>query len=251
MEPGRERRSGQLVWTGGGGWVYLRGDRQDPAALGVAGARADGSGRGVHLHRQQAARGALRRATPATPRAGCPARPAAGSGTSRAGNISTTSWRWARWRWATGIPRSRPRPTRPSMPAWSGRLPPELEETVAAELCRLIPWMEQVRFVKTGAEGDGRGGAAGAGRDGTGGGARLRLPWLARLVPGPGPAAGRRTGPGAVRGAAVQRRRAHPESDSPRGRPAGRGGVRAGHSWPPGPNGSPWCRRRPAGSARC
>jgi hypothetical protein len=35
MEPGRERRSGQLVWTGGGGWVYLRGDRQDPAALGV------------------------------------------------------------------------------------------------------------------------------------------------------------------------------------------------------------------------
>ena len=35
MEPGRERRSGQLVWSGGGGWVYLRGDRQDPAALGV------------------------------------------------------------------------------------------------------------------------------------------------------------------------------------------------------------------------
>lgn len=35
MEPGRERRVGQLVWSGGGGWVYLRGDRQDPAALGV------------------------------------------------------------------------------------------------------------------------------------------------------------------------------------------------------------------------
>jgi hypothetical protein len=35
MEPGRERRSGQLVWTGGGGWVYLRGDRQDPDRLGV------------------------------------------------------------------------------------------------------------------------------------------------------------------------------------------------------------------------
>ena len=35
MEPGRERRSGQLVWSGGGGWVYLRGDRQDPARLGV------------------------------------------------------------------------------------------------------------------------------------------------------------------------------------------------------------------------
>ncbi len=35
MEPGRERRSGQLVWSGGGGWVYLRGDRQDPASFGV------------------------------------------------------------------------------------------------------------------------------------------------------------------------------------------------------------------------
>jgi glutamate-1-semialdehyde aminotransferase len=28
-----------------------------------------------------------------------------------------------------------------------GPLAPELEETVAAELCRLIPWVEQVRFV--------------------------------------------------------------------------------------------------------
>jgi hypothetical protein len=35
IEEGRERRSGQLVWSGGGGWVYLRGDRQDPAGLGV------------------------------------------------------------------------------------------------------------------------------------------------------------------------------------------------------------------------
>ena len=35
IEEGRERRSGQLVWSGGGGWVYLRGDRQDPAALGL------------------------------------------------------------------------------------------------------------------------------------------------------------------------------------------------------------------------
>jgi hypothetical protein len=35
IEPERERRSGQLVWSGGGGWVYLRGDRQDPANLGV------------------------------------------------------------------------------------------------------------------------------------------------------------------------------------------------------------------------
>jgi hypothetical protein len=35
IESGLERRSGQLVWSGGGGWVYLRGDRQDPAAFGV------------------------------------------------------------------------------------------------------------------------------------------------------------------------------------------------------------------------
>jgi hypothetical protein len=35
IEPERERRSGQLVWSGGGGWVFLRGDRQDRSALGV------------------------------------------------------------------------------------------------------------------------------------------------------------------------------------------------------------------------
>jgi glutamate-1-semialdehyde 2,1-aminomutase len=33
-----------------------------------------------------------------------------------------------------------------------GPLAPVLEEEVAAELCRLLPWMEQVRFLKTGAE---------------------------------------------------------------------------------------------------
>ena len=35
MLPGRIRRVGQLVWSGGGGWVWLRGDRQDPARFGV------------------------------------------------------------------------------------------------------------------------------------------------------------------------------------------------------------------------
>jgi hypothetical protein len=34
MLPDRERRAGQLVWTGGGGWVWLRGDRQDPSRFG-------------------------------------------------------------------------------------------------------------------------------------------------------------------------------------------------------------------------
>jgi hypothetical protein len=34
MLPDRERRAGQLVWSGGGGWVWLRGDRQDPGRFG-------------------------------------------------------------------------------------------------------------------------------------------------------------------------------------------------------------------------
>jgi hypothetical protein len=33
--PSRMRRAGQLVWTGGGGWVWLRGDRHDPQRFGV------------------------------------------------------------------------------------------------------------------------------------------------------------------------------------------------------------------------
>ncbi|HEY8257601.1 MAG TPA: heparinase II/III family protein [Gemmatimonadales bacterium] len=35
MLPDRSRRAGQLVWSGGGGWVYLRGDRQPAARFGV------------------------------------------------------------------------------------------------------------------------------------------------------------------------------------------------------------------------
>ena len=35
MLPGRVRRAGQLVWSGGNGWVWLRGDRQDPTRFGV------------------------------------------------------------------------------------------------------------------------------------------------------------------------------------------------------------------------
>jgi hypothetical protein len=35
MIPDRVRRLGQLVWSGGGGWVYLRGDRQDPEHFGT------------------------------------------------------------------------------------------------------------------------------------------------------------------------------------------------------------------------
>lgn len=35
MLPGRERRAGQLAWSGGNGWVWLRGDRQVPERVGV------------------------------------------------------------------------------------------------------------------------------------------------------------------------------------------------------------------------
>jgi hypothetical protein len=35
LTPGRVRRAGQLVWSGGNGWVWLRGDRQDPDRMGV------------------------------------------------------------------------------------------------------------------------------------------------------------------------------------------------------------------------
>ncbi len=33
--PGRIRRAGQLVWGGGNGWIYLRGDRRDPRRWGT------------------------------------------------------------------------------------------------------------------------------------------------------------------------------------------------------------------------
>jgi hypothetical protein len=35
MLPGRVRRAGQLVWSGGNGWVWLRGDRQEVGRMGV------------------------------------------------------------------------------------------------------------------------------------------------------------------------------------------------------------------------
>ena len=35
MHPERLRRAGQLVWSGGGGWVYLQGDRQAAESFGT------------------------------------------------------------------------------------------------------------------------------------------------------------------------------------------------------------------------
>jgi hypothetical protein len=34
MLPGRQRRAGQLAWSGGDGWVWLRSDQQSRARLG-------------------------------------------------------------------------------------------------------------------------------------------------------------------------------------------------------------------------
>jgi hypothetical protein len=36
MLPGRQRRAGQLALSGGGGWVYLRGDREPPGSAVIA-----------------------------------------------------------------------------------------------------------------------------------------------------------------------------------------------------------------------
>ena len=36
MQPGRWRRAGQLALVGGGGWIYLRGDRESPATAAMA-----------------------------------------------------------------------------------------------------------------------------------------------------------------------------------------------------------------------
>ncbi|HEY6807271.1 MAG TPA: heparinase II/III family protein [Gemmatimonadales bacterium] len=35
MVPGRVRRAGPLVWSGGGGWVWIRGDRHEPERFGT------------------------------------------------------------------------------------------------------------------------------------------------------------------------------------------------------------------------
>ncbi|HEV8597945.1 MAG TPA: heparinase II/III family protein [Gemmatimonadales bacterium] len=35
LQPGRQRRAGQLIWSGGNGWIYLRGDRHDISHAGT------------------------------------------------------------------------------------------------------------------------------------------------------------------------------------------------------------------------
>ena len=175
-------------------------------------------------------RGALRRRRPATPRAGCPARAGCRVWDDQGGNTSTTSWLWVRWRSATAHPAVRGRGARGVDAGVVGPLAPVLEEELAAELCRLIPWIEQVRFLKTGAEAmaaavrlarvTGRdAGVLGCGYHG----------WLDWCQTGARRECRRPTRALYAR-AALQRRRARQELIRRRGRPAGRRGVRAGHS---------------------
>ena len=90
MYSDRTRRAGQLVWSGGGGWVYLRGDRHRAvrwACWSCDDASSPGSPR-----RQQASRGDLRRGADDLP---VPHDPLGGLphlGRPRPRSIWTTSW---------------------------------------------------------------------------------------------------------------------------------------------------------------
>ena len=137
MRPDRLRRAGQLVWSGGGGWVYLRGDRQD---------RRRGSGV-LELH--------VTRPSPASPppAASGPTRSSAPRPTACRSRMARSSgcrvWddrgprvprlhhgarrRGAGLRAPGGEPRRRSRAVRDGV---VGPLPPVLEEELAAELSR-------------------------------------------------------------------------------------------------------------------
>ena len=210
-----------------------------PADASACWSSRDEVGRGFHLDRQQATGRALRRARRGRAVRDGPLVGVPGLGRRTAASTSTRHGARrgrARLR-ASGRDRGpRSQPSRRA--AWSDRCRPPLEEELAAELSRLIPWVEQVRFLKTGAEAMAaavRLARVSTGRDR---GARLRLSRLAGLVPDRRRPrrAGRHTR--ALRRAAVQRRRAHPRADPPRGRRPRRGGVRAGHLRRPTRSGS-------------
>ena len=136
--------------------------------------------RGVHVDRQQAARGPLRRRlarrsrTAMTRSSGCRVWDAEGR------EYLDLIMALGAVALGYGHPEVNAAAVRAVGNGVVGPLPPVLEAELAADLRRIIPWVEQVRFLKTGRGGDGRGGAAGAHRYGAGGRARLRLPRLAQ-----------------------------------------------------------------------
>jgi hypothetical protein len=151
MEPGRERRSGQLVWSGvAAGSTCAATGRIPPRS--ASWSCADGSGRGVHLHRQQA-REALFGEDPGD----APHRMSRTAGCRVWDDRGREYLDYIMALGAVALGYGHPAVAAAAHAAIDagvvGPLAPELEETVAAELCRLMPWIEQIRFVKTGAEG--------------------------------------------------------------------------------------------------
>ena len=141
-------------------------------------------GRGIHLDRQQAPRGALRRPADGAPQRDDPLRrlPRLGRGRPRVSRLIMALGAVALGYGHPAVTEAAVRAVRDGV---VGPLPPVLEEEVAAELAPPDPLDRAGALSQDRRRGDGRGGAAGARRHRAGGRARLRLSRLARLVPGP------------------------------------------------------------------
>ena len=197
---------GRASWSGAvaaaGSTSAATGTR--PTRFGDAGARVRRLGRGVHLHRQQAAR----RRCSAAPRPALPSAMVRSAGCrvwdAEGREYLDSSWRWARSRSGTAIPRSTEAAVRAVRDGVVGPLPPVLEEEVAARARPADPLDRAGALPQDRRGGHGRGGAAGARGHGPGRRAGLRLSRLARLVPGAGAAGVPGRHPRALRRAAVQ-----------------------------------------------
>ena len=156
MRPGRQRRAGQLVWSGDGGWVWLRGDRHDPARFGrlelrcamtewpVAGFTSTGSKHPQLLYGEGDLPGVPLRMLRS---AGCRIWDANGR------EFIDSLMALGAVALGYGHPEVNRRQRKPSTHGVVGSLAPVLEAELADDLRRLMPHIEQVRFLKTGAEG--------------------------------------------------------------------------------------------------
>ena len=183
--PDRMRRAGQLVWSGGGGMGLpaRRPPRPDHASAcwscadgPVAGFTSTGSKRpDVALRRPDAAGFAVAD-DPRSP--GCRVRDAP-DGRDYLDFVMALG--------AVALGYGHPAVTpaadrRRAATAPSARWRPWRRKQLAADLAALMPWVEEVRFLKTGAEGGGGRGPPGARGHRARPRARLRLSRLARLV---------------------------------------------------------------------
>ena len=155
MHPDRLRRAGQLVWSGGGGWVYLRGDRQAARSVRNAGARMSDETVGPSRGSRPPAASGPRRSSAAT-MPSLPHRMTRSSGCRVWDEEGREYLDLIMALGAVALGYGHPEVNAAAVAAVGdgvvGPLPPVLEEEVAADLRRLIPWIEQVRFLKTGAE---------------------------------------------------------------------------------------------------